>query len=216
MQQSLGHKDVSTTMIHTHVLTRGAHGVRSPVERTQEPMKYVLALATAFLLLLLATPRVFAQGAGIEWDILNQEVMELYRTGKYDRAVVVAKKALEVAENNVGPNHPDVATSLNNLGLLYDTQGQYAQAEPLYKRSLAIKEKALGRDHPAVATTLNNLGSLYFAQGQYTPAEPLFDRARAIDEKALGPNHPNVARDLINLAFLYYTQGKHAQAEPLY
>ncbi len=42
---------------------------------------------------------VFAQGAGTEWDNLNQEVMELYRTGNYDCAVVVAKKALEVAEH---------------------------------------------------------------------------------------------------------------------
>ena len=75
-------------------------------------MKYILTVTTAFLLLLLGTPPVFAQGAGIEWDILNQEVQKLYRTGKYDRAVVVAKKALEVAEKNVGPNHPDLAHSL--------------------------------------------------------------------------------------------------------
>ena len=86
-------------------------------------MKYILTITMSFLLLLLATPPVFAQGAGIEWEILNQEAMELYRTGKYDRAVVVAKKALEVAEKTVGPNHTDVANSLNNLASLYDTQG---------------------------------------------------------------------------------------------
>ena len=104
--------------------------------------------------------------SAIEWDILNQEVVKLYRMGKYDRAVVVAKKALGVAEESVGPNHPDVATSLNNLALLYDTQGQYALAEPLYKRSLAIAEQSLGPDHPDVATSLNNLAGLYATQGQ--------------------------------------------------
>ena len=61
--------------------------------------KYILTIATVFLFLLAATTPVFAQGAGTEWDNLNQEVMELYRTGNYDRAVVVAKKALEVAEH---------------------------------------------------------------------------------------------------------------------
>ena len=100
---------------------------------------------------LLSSPSVFAQGAGIEWDILNDEVKELYRTGKYARAVVVGKKALKVAEESVGPDHPDVATSLNNLAALYKTQGQYAAAEPLYKRALSINEKALGPDHPSVA-----------------------------------------------------------------
>ncbi len=143
-------------------------------------MKYILTITTSFLLFLLATPPVFAQGAGIEWDVLNQEVMELGRTGKYDRAVVVAKKALEVAEKNVGPNHPSVAASLNNLAELYRTQGQYAQAEPLYKRALAIKEKALGPDHPKVATSLENLAALYRATKRDEEAKTLEQRAARI------------------------------------
>lgn len=32
IQELLGHKDVSTTMIDTHVLNKGGHGVRSPVD----------------------------------------------------------------------------------------------------------------------------------------------------------------------------------------
>ena len=82
-----------------------------------------------------------------------------------------------------GPDHPDVATSLNNLAVLYDDQGRYADAEPLYKRSLAIREKALGPDHPDVATSLNNLAELYDDQGRYADAEPLYKRSLAIYEK---------------------------------
>ncbi len=87
------------------------------------------------------------------------------------------------------PEHPDVATSLNNLAELYRAQGQYANAQPLYQRALAIREKALGPEHPDVAQSLNNLALLYYAQGQYANAEPLFNRALAIWEKALGPEH---------------------------
>ena len=94
-------------------------------------MRHCIILLAAFSILLPVSSSVFAEGADVEWDILNYEVKELYRTGKYGRAVVVAKKALEVAEENVGPYNPDVATSLNNLALLYRTQGHYAKAERL-------------------------------------------------------------------------------------
>ncbi len=143
-------------------------------------MKYIslMILTLAFLGTMPSVVR--ARGAGIEWEILNQEVMELYRAGKYDRAVLVAQKALQVAEQNVGPEHPDVAESLNNLAALYRTQGEFVKAEPLLKRALAIWEKALGPEHPNVATVLENLVGLYRATKRDSEAKALEQRAAEI------------------------------------
>ncbi len=75
------------------------------------------------LMLCMTTSQALARGAGIEWETLNQEAMELYRAGQYARALRLAQAALEVAEKNVGPNHPDVAQSLNTLAVLYYSRG---------------------------------------------------------------------------------------------
>jgi esterase/lipase superfamily enzyme/Tfp pilus assembly protein PilF len=147
---------------------------------------------------------------------LDARVEELYRMGKNSEAIPLAERALAVHENAVGPDHPDVARSLNNLAALYQNQGRYADAEPLYMRALAIREKTLGPDHPDVAITLNNLAALYQIEGRYEEVQALYQRALAIREKTLGPDDPTVATTLNNLAALYQNQGRYADAEPLY
>jgi Tetratricopeptide repeat len=60
---------------------------------------------------------------------------------------------LAIREKALGPEHPDVAQTLNNLAELYRAQGRY-MAEPLFERSLRAVEKALGPNHPEVAKGL--------------------------------------------------------------
>ena len=115
-----------------------------------------------------------------ELNTLNKEVKQPHHLSGYDSAVVVAKKAIEIAERTYGPDHPNVATSLNNLASFYQDQGQYAEAEPLFKRSLAIREKALGPDHPSVAVSLKKLAVLYRATKREKEAEKLEQRAARI------------------------------------
>ena len=148
--------------------------------------------------------------------LLNQAGHYLNERAQYAEAEPLFRRTLAILEIALGTEHPDVATSLNNLAELYRNQGKYADAEPLMAQALTIREKALGPEHPATAMSLNNLAGLYDTQGKYADAEPLHRRALAIREKALGANHPDVAQSLNNLALLYYNQGKYADAELLY
>jgi tetratricopeptide (TPR) repeat protein len=86
-------------------------------------------------------------------------------------------------EKTLGPEHPHVATCLNNLAELYKFQGKYTDAEPLYQQALQIMEKALGPEHPHLATCLENYALLLRMTRKEAEALPFESRARAIREK---------------------------------
>ena len=91
----------------------------------------------------------------------------------------MAIRSLAIREKTLGPDHFHVATSLNNLALLYlDTYD--AKAKPLFKRSLAILERAHGPDHPKVAVSLEGLAKLYRVTNRIPDAEKLEQRAAKI------------------------------------
>ena len=140
----------------------------------------------------------------------------LRERGEYGAAEPLQVRALTIRERACDADHPDVATSMNELATLYWEQGRYAEAEPLRTRALAIRERVLDPNHADVATSLNDLGALYYAQGRYGEAEPLYTRALTIAEETLGADHPSVGTCLGNLAALYYRQGRYEDAEPVY
>ena len=149
-------------------------------------------------------------------DLLNRAGGYFHGRAAYSAARPLFERALAIYEKVLGPEHPDTATSLNNLAVLLQAQGDLAGARPLYERALAIREKVLGPEHPDTATSLNNLAVLLQAQGDLAGARPLFERALAIREKVLGPEHPDTATSLNNLAVLLGAQGDLAGARPLF
>ncbi len=163
------------------------------------------------LFIALALCVVIASAASAQqdrWTELNQQAVKLCREGKSAEAINIVEKSVETAENTFGPDHPNVAVSLNFLAELYRSDGKSTEAEPLYKRSLSIVEKALGPDHTDVAAALNNLAEFYGEQGKYAEAEPLYKRALPIYVKALGADHPIVTETLNNLTQMQKLMGK--------
>jgi CHAT domain-containing protein len=88
----------------------------------------------------------------------------------------------------LGEQHPSVATSLNNLAGLYESQGRYDQAEPLLRQALEMRKRLLGEQHPSVATSLNNLAALYWNQNNFQQTLSYLEQGLAIEEQVLQQN----------------------------
>ena len=89
------------------------------------------------------------------------EANTLWDAGRYADAIARGEQALALREAVLGGTHPDVARSLDLLGLHHLLQGKPVRAEPLLRRALAIQEAALGQNHPEVA------------QNAHPPRQPL-------------------------------------------
>lgn len=74
-------------------------------------------------------------------EAYNADVQDLYKAGKYEEALPIAQKVLEIYEDTSGRDSDDVASALNNLAQLNQMARRYADVESLYKRALAITEK---------------------------------------------------------------------------
>jgi tetratricopeptide (TPR) repeat protein len=148
--------------------------------------------------------------------LLYETALYLQDRARYQEAESLYQRALSIREQWLGPDHLDVAVTLNGLARLYYDQSKYAEAVPLYQRARVIQEQQLGSEHPEVARTLIGLAILSQEQGKYAEAEQLYLRAQRIQEQQLGPDHLDVALTLHGLANLYNRQSKYGEAESLY
>jgi CHAT domain-containing protein len=146
----------------------------------------------------------------------NREVARLRAAGRFAEALAIALRIVADLESALGPEDPNVAGALSNLGRLYHKLGDLRRAEAPLKRSVDIYERTLGPEHPVTAIGLNNLALLHHARGEHARAGELLSRAVAAEEKALGPDHPRLATTKSNLALTLQARADYAGAEGLH
>jgi len=122
--------------------------------------------------------------------LLTQVGNYLYSRAEYAEAKRKLERAIAIGEATLGPNHPNVATRLNNLGLVLRAQGDLAGAKAHYERALDITEALLDPDPSDVATRHNNLGLVLKALGDFAGAKAHCERALHIFREFLGDDHP--------------------------
>jgi len=136
-----------------------------------------------------------------------------YITANFSEAERLRNELLNKARQK---NDEEISRQLNELALVYNSQGKYEEAIELYKQALLIDEKTIGKEHPEYATHLNNLAGAYLSQGKYEEAIELYKQALLISEKTIGKEHPSYATRLNNLSMVYSSQSKYEEAIELF
>ena len=143
-------------------------------------------------------------------------IREYLNEGRYAKLERLFRDRLEHLERTASLKDPRVATTLKNLGLVYQLQARWGEAAQLYERALEIRRQINGRYAPRIALAASQLATVYQAQGRFEDAERLHKEAVRIFERAHGPNHLDVGLGLNNLARLYLSQQKFGPARELF
>jgi tetratricopeptide (TPR) repeat protein len=152
----------------------------------------------------------------LEAEKLNIQAVKLFNAGKYDAAITLAKRVLQIREKVLTPGDEQINAAIINLAELYLSKQKYGDAEDYYQRLLSIYERVSAPNPSAMAKVLDRLAVLNYMQFHFDQAEKLYQRTLALREQAQGPEHLEVAASYFNLAEFYRLRGNYEKAEPYY
>jgi serine/threonine protein kinase len=136
--------------------------------------------------------------------------------GDLPSAIRQHEQALALREAELGQQHPDTLSSLENLGVAYRRAGRVNEAILLLDKVLAARKATLGPDHAETQTAINNLAVAYQTAGRFAEAIPLEEQEYNHSVKWLGANHPDTLTSMNNLAWAYKQCGRADKAIPLF
>jgi hypothetical protein len=92
--------------------------------------------------------------------------------GNYSSAEELLREAAALQEQTLGPHHPDLANTLNNLGVVCEMTDNPIDAEHYFRRAHTIATATLAPDHPFVVTSSKNLHDFCAARGRPVELRP--------------------------------------------
>ena len=147
---------------------------------------------------------------------------------RYDLAEVRYRENLDIYQRLVpiSPQayEPGLATTQNNLGLLYSDTQCYGESEEMYLSAVEIYQRLSVVDprvyEPDLAMVQNNLGILYKDTQRYEESEEMYLSALNVYRRLMVANpqayEPDLAMTQNNLGFLYGKTQRYEDSEKMY
>lgn len=150
------------------------------------------------------------------WALKNNLAETYRRWNKPDKAIVLYREVIVLKEAKLGKTHPELATTLNDLALLFMRAKKHSEAKPLLERAHGLSSKLAKRNLRAVGKIKNNLANCYKTLGKHADAEKLYIEAIGIAKASKPVDTPGIGNSYYNLANLYAFTKRDEKAATAY
>jgi serine/threonine-protein kinase len=133
--------------------------------------------------------------------------------GNLAEAKALFEKIIPLKEKTLGPDHPDLAYTLDDLGWVLSELGHPEQSIALHDRAISILVNHSDPSNPVIANAYGNKGDSLRKVGRYADAEQSFARAMEILE-ASDDKTPYLATTLTGIGEAKLAQNQPAAAIP--
>jgi serine/threonine protein kinase/tetratricopeptide (TPR) repeat protein len=136
--------------------------------------------------------------------------------GEYGLAIDPLKRALDLRQRQLAPDHRDTLDTMHNLAMAYHESGKLAEAIRLFEQVRDKRAVKLGPDHADTLTTQLSIASAYMSAGKLAEAIRLIEQVRDKRAEKLGPDHADTLTSLHFLALAYTQAGNLREAIRLF
>jgi eukaryotic-like serine/threonine-protein kinase len=166
-----------------------------------------------------AEPRIgetFRDNLLVEASIRNVLGKTYLYLGEARQAIEQHQRALELRKGQLGKDHPDTLSTMNDLAKAYRSAGQLQEALALFEETLKLRRATLGADHTDTLSSIANLAGAYQQAGRLKQALPLFEETLKANKTKLGDDHLTTLTVMNNLALVYQDVGRLKEAQRLH
>src|SRR5262249_30432362 len=132
---------------------------------------------------------------------------------KLDEARPVLDRALAIREHLLGPDHPLVGNTLDEVAYLAERQERWDGAEAVYRRQIAIYRAAYHDHHSWIGVAWANFGTMEYHRKHFAEAERCLREALKSYSGTLPADHLNVAIARFKLGRILLKMNRPADAE---
>ncbi|NEO53337.1 MAG: CHAT domain-containing protein [Okeania sp. SIO3B5] len=136
--------------------------------------------------------RLTKENLEIEAQQLDDQATQQFQNGELEAAIETWQQVLEI--RNQQGDRAAISRTLNEIAIIYDTQGKYSQSLEFYQEALKIAKQE--KDSANINAILSKMGLVYSQLGQYEEAINFY-------QQVLKTNPPTKATILNNIGAIY-------------